>query len=110
MEITLRRSLRYLSSQSQFKSQTGVKFHAMAMFQCFEFPSIYFCDHELLFKTLQYCYILLAADRSNDCISSNDPSCITRCLRRDNMQGQCVCPPGMALHDDNETCIGNSSF
>ena len=54
--------------------------------------------------------ILLAADRSNDCISSNDPSCITRCLRRDNMQGQCVCPPGMALHDDNETCIGNNLF
>ena len=50
---------------------------------------------------------LFSADRSSDCISSNDPSCVTRCLRRDNMQGQCVCPPGMALHDDNETCIGN---
>jgi hypothetical protein len=53
---------------------------------------------------------LFSADRSNDCISSNDPSCITRCLRRDNMQGQCVCPPGMALHNDNESCIGNCLF
>ena len=61
-----------------------------------------------IFKIIQSQYfIFFSADRSSDCISSNDPSCVTRCLRRDNMQGECVCPPGMALHDDNETCIGN---
>ncbi|CAB4006901.1 signal peptide, CUB and EGF-like domain-containing 2 [Paramuricea clavata] len=72
--------------------------------ECHNTPGSYYCSCFPGYS-LEYDQKTCKADRSNDCISSNDPSCITRCLRRDNMQGQCVCPPGMALHNDNESCI-----
>ncbi|XP_046851875.1 multiple epidermal growth factor-like domains protein 6 [Xenia sp. Carnegie-2017] len=77
--------------------------------ECHNTPGSYHCacfpGYSLDYNQKRTIFNFRRSDRSSGCIASNDPSCIIRCMRQNNMLDECVCPPGMALHHDNETCV-----